>query len=160
MGIKINKGFSIVELGVSIIIVSIFVLISLPVFKETISSLQFENLAQRIVSFLRYAQELAVTQNKPYKLEVYKDEKRLFLVTDEKTQRGKELIIPRDYTFSTEILILVFNPVGGIEILNKEMDPLKGTLLKGAFKLKDKRGREAGIELWSYAGNVIYKRKK
>lgn len=160
MGIKINKGFSILELWISIVIVSILVGISLPLFRETFSSLQFENFVHKIISFMRYAQEMAITHNKAYKMEVYKEEKRLVLILDEKKQEGKEFKFAKDYNFDTEILILVFNPVGGIEILNKEMNPLKGTLLKSAFKLEDKRGREAEIEIWSYAGNVIYRRKK
>ncbi|MCM8765692.1 MAG: prepilin-type N-terminal cleavage/methylation domain-containing protein [Candidatus Omnitrophica bacterium] len=156
----INKGFSLTELWMSIVIVSLLVAISLPLFRETFSALQFENSANKIVSLLRYAQELAVTRNKPYKMEVYKEEKRLVLIFDEKREEGKEFKLAEGYDLATEILILVFNPVGGIEILNKEMDPLKGTLLKSAFRLKDKRGREAEIEIWSYSGNVLYRRKK
>jgi type II secretory pathway pseudopilin PulG len=154
---KTAPALTIVEIIVAVTIASILIILSIPIFKGAYASFRFENSANKIVSLMRYAQEIAVTEQEPYKMELYPQENKFQLVLDEKTQKMRELVVPRDYEVDTDILILVFNPVGGIEILNREMDPLKGTLSVGSIKLKDRKGHAAEIELWSYSGNITFK---
>lgn len=112
-----KKGFTIAELMVSISIVTLIILISIPVFITYQKGSKLKSEARLLVSNLRLAQQLAVTEQKIYNFVIYPVTKKYQIVNSETSTIYKEVTLDNEVNIS-EISGLTnntaqFNPTGG-----------------------------------------------
>jgi len=100
----IRKGFSLIEFLIVISIIGILVGISIPVFKQFQPSLQLNGAVRNLVTDLRYTQQLTVTEQVEYCLQLFKSEKKYQIIQCGETQPIKEVSLPG------EIIELTINP--------------------------------------------------
>lgn len=74
--IKKQSGLTLIELLIVIFIVGILVLIGSPAFKNFQPGLQLRSAARDLISDLRYVQQLAITEQLEYCLQIFPSEKK------------------------------------------------------------------------------------
>ncbi|MDD2807072.1 MAG: hypothetical protein PHW95_00940 [Patescibacteria group bacterium] len=113
-----KRGFTIAELMVSISIVILITIISIPVFITYQKSSKLKSEARLMVSNLRLAQQLAVTEQKIYDFVIYPVTKKYQIINSTTGTVYKEASLDGEINIS-EISGLTnntvqFNPTGGV----------------------------------------------
>jgi len=118
----VNKqGFTLLEIMLVAIILGVLITLSVPNFKNTYSTLEFDNTTKNIFQLMKYAQEKAILQKCYYKF-VFSERKYWIEkgISLEKFHRpsdktGKIQIIPDKININPDDFSLIFAPDGNIE---------------------------------------------
>ncbi|MCK4462842.1 MAG: prepilin-type N-terminal cleavage/methylation domain-containing protein [Candidatus Omnitrophica bacterium] len=120
---KYLTGFTLIELVLVILLISILVALSTPLFRRTFSDLELRNTAFNITKLINYAQEMAIIERTNYKLnfDFKKGKYHLtYLVATEDTpvyekiegRHGKTFLVPRGLTLEGKKDEIIFYPDG------------------------------------------------
>ncbi len=113
-----KKSFTLVEILVVIGILGILVSISIPIMRNFQPGLQLRNSTQEIISDLRYAQQLTITQQREYCVRFFPAEKKYQIIQCEATQFLKEKVLPQEIkTLSISVFTnneIRYNPYGAV----------------------------------------------
>ena len=86
-----RRGFTLVELVLVILLISILVGLSTPLFKRTFSDLELRNISLDIAKMINYAQEMAIVDKIKYKLNFNIDRGEFWIAG----RHGKKITLPR-----------------------------------------------------------------
>ncbi len=150
--VKNEHSFSLIELIIVSIIISILAMLALVNFKGFYTKGEFENTVDGLVSFIRQSQTYAVTEWARKAMVVLPDEKRLVINLSEDDIR--EFKLPDHYSIESDVVKIVFDSSGGFDLVDAD-DPDVDIKTNGWIKIKDDiTGDKARIELWGFGGNV------
>lgn len=118
-----KKGFTFIELMLVVITIGIILGLSIPLFRRTFTDLQLENLTQSMAQLMRYAQERAIVERFPYRINFDFDKGRYWVAVgsdafDPNTfQRlggrfGRVYVVPNGISIDGEDGALTFYPDG------------------------------------------------
>ena len=119
--LNINKGFTLIELLLVILIISVTLGISNPLFRNTFNTIKLNSTGQEIASLIRYAQEQAITQKSitRFNLDVGEGNYRLTqkggaaeVFTALEGKFGKTYSIPQDIKVKSQQESIDFYPDG------------------------------------------------
>ncbi len=114
-----KKSFTLVEILVVIGILGILVSISIPIMRNFQPGLQLRNSTQEIISDLRYAQQLTITQQREYCVRFFPAEKKYQIIQCGSSEFLSEISLPdgiRSITtsgFTNDEI--EFNPYGAVK---------------------------------------------
>jgi Tfp pilus assembly protein FimT len=151
-----RKSFTVVEVLITAIIISLLVILGIPNFRKAYRRLKFENTVQRIYSFCHYGYNHALTKRKLLLMEIKPDENELVLKLGK--SQNKILQIPDNYSIESDLSKVGFGYFDSFELhdfdsSNKQMKP------DGYIKLKDENsGWEAEIHFYAYWGGIVLKK--
>jgi len=124
LGSKLKKsGFTLIELVLVILLVSIITALSTPLFRRTFSDLTIKNASFDMGKMINYTQEMAIIDRVMYKLNL-NFEKESYWITKEthseegvvykriKGRFGKIFILPRRFSLRSNKKEIVFYPDG------------------------------------------------
>ncbi|MCD6459239.1 prepilin-type N-terminal cleavage/methylation domain-containing protein [bacterium] len=80
-GATSKRGFTLLELSMVILIISIIVAISTPKFRSTFQTIQFRNTVYNIVKLMNYARDRAIIERKPFRVRFFEDDSSFCLET-------------------------------------------------------------------------------
>ncbi|MEW6536155.1 MAG: prepilin-type N-terminal cleavage/methylation domain-containing protein [Candidatus Auribacterota bacterium] len=69
-----TAGFTLIELSVVVLILSIIVVAAVPRFRSTYETIKFRNTVYNIVKLMYYARDRAIIERKPYRVRFFKDD--------------------------------------------------------------------------------------
>ena len=105
-----QKGFTLIDLTIAIVILGILAMIVTPQFSSMISESKLNGAANEVVSALEYAKNLAVTHQRPFAVKVFvASERNQFTVRDVRYANNPDLhldAVPPVYSYGR-----VFNPI-------------------------------------------------
>ena len=81
-----KKAFTLIELLIVVVIVSILVVITVPRFRGSFEFIRFENSVRNFTKLVRYGQDLAVIYRRHYRLKVEEREGAFWLEHEGKTK--------------------------------------------------------------------------
>ncbi|MCB1194590.1 GspH/FimT family pseudopilin [bacterium] len=84
IGLKANKrgfGFTLIELTMVVLVLSIIVSIAVPRFRKTYETIKFRNTAYNIVKLMSYARDRAIIERRPFRVE-FSDEEDAFWLAE------------------------------------------------------------------------------
>ncbi len=90
-----DQGFTLIELIVVVLVISLAVGLAYPSLSRGTSSLHLRTSARDVLNTFRYAREKAVTEQSGMCVAVYKD-KQQFVLTDNFGEGNRSYILPRD----------------------------------------------------------------
>jgi len=145
-------GFTLIELIIVGIIVSILVMMSLVSFRGFYRATEFENTVDKIVSFIKNAQTMAVSEWRGKNVVILPDKNKLIL---ELEGDNAEFELPYDYSMESDVIGLSFDGMGGFDCIDAE----DSSIAKSScwIEVKNSDGDEAKIELWGYGGYIKVK---
>jgi type II secretory pathway pseudopilin PulG len=158
---KINKlnmarGISAIEVMIVGIITAIIITVAVVNFRGVMQSSLLENTAQKVISFLHYAQTYSVTKWRQIIVEILPDEKMLVMKLDE--QESKEFILPNKFSMESDVSKLMFDYSGSFDLYDAN-DPKNMNKLTGKITVIDDEARKADIDLWGFGGYIRIKSK-
>ncbi|MCH7504760.1 prepilin-type N-terminal cleavage/methylation domain-containing protein [PVC group bacterium] len=112
-----KKAFTLIELLIVVVIVSILVVITVPRFRGSFEFIRFENSVRNFTKLVRYGQDLAVIYRRHYRLKVEEREGAFWLEHEGKTKGrfekvsgkwGKKYFIPSFVDLKTDKKEYVF----------------------------------------------------
>lgn len=111
-----KKGFTLVEFSISVIIVSLIILVSIPMFVNYQKNTKLKSEARVLATNLRLAQQLAITEQIIYNLTLYPDSNEYKIINSQTSAVVKTVPIDSEVTIS-QIKALTantakFNPTG------------------------------------------------
>ena len=80
-GLTNKRGFTLLELSMVILVVSIVVAISTPRFRSTYQTIQFRNTVYNIVKLMNYARDRAIIERQPFRVHFSEDDGSFCLET-------------------------------------------------------------------------------
>lgn len=92
--LKSSKGFTFIELLIAISVIGILTLISVPTFRTIQPTLQLSGVSRELISDLRYAQQITVTEQVEYCVLFFPTDKKYQIIRCGGTQPIKEKIFP------------------------------------------------------------------
>lgn len=118
-----SKGFTLIELVLVIILISVITALSAPLFSRTFSDLVIRNTALDMAKMINYAQEMAIIEKSNYKLNIdsekakywitrYKPAEEGFLYERIKGRYGKMFFLPRGLALTCDKSGALFYPDG------------------------------------------------
>jgi len=116
-----QKGFTLVELILVILLVSVIVGISTPLFRRTFSGLELKNSSHNIVKLINYVQEMSIIDKLSYKINFAFDQGTFWITRrGEDTEIFEKLVgkygrifsLPRGISISGEKQAITFYPDG------------------------------------------------
>lgn len=117
-------GFTLLELLVVVLIISVTLGLTTPIFRKTFSNIQLTSTGSEMVSLMRYAHERAIVEKIILRLNLAKDGTSFWLtkkITDEEVfdkldgKFGREFILPKDLKIESKVDSLDFYPDGEID---------------------------------------------
>ncbi|MCM8765697.1 MAG: prepilin-type N-terminal cleavage/methylation domain-containing protein [Candidatus Omnitrophica bacterium] len=153
-----KKGFTIIELFLVIAIMSIMVILYLANFSGFIRGRRFEDCLNRVINFLRYGQEYALTRYEDIWMDVLAKENKFVLKLSE--EKEKEFVIPPGYRMETKLRQVIFERMGGIGVFDQPVKKGEAVPTKIVEKIKvidEKTKRVATLEIWGYGGLIFLK---
>lgn len=93
---KLIKGFSLVEILISLAIIGIVASISIPYIRTAISNITLTNTAKEIVTDLRDAQQLTVGEQTPYYAQFIEETDKYQIIKESNGVIIKEKIMPSE----------------------------------------------------------------
>jgi prepilin-type N-terminal cleavage/methylation domain-containing protein len=119
MSLKIKKGVTLIELLVVIGILGILTLMSVPVFRAYGPKLGLSGSTQELVSDLRYAQQMSVTEQKEYSIKFFPADKKYQILKYGTGIILKEKILPGEIQSLTVADLtdneVVYNSYGAVK---------------------------------------------
>jgi len=135
---KIQRGFTLTEILIVIGIIVVLIGISIPVFRQFQPTLQLSGAVRTLVTNLRYAQQLAVTEQVNHCLQLFLTERKYQIIQCDQTEPLLEITLPDEISsFSATGFTsnkIEFNPYGAV----KE---------KGDITLKNTEGKAKTIDV-------------
>ena len=120
-----KNSYTLVELLLVVIILSIIAGIAIPSFRKTYLNLELDNSANNLALLMRYAQAHSVLERRIYRLNFDLREKRCWLTKQLEgapntfeavsSRLGKSLILPKDIEIESESEFVNFYPDGKID---------------------------------------------
>jgi prepilin-type N-terminal cleavage/methylation domain-containing protein len=118
-----NSGFTLVELILVILLISILTGLSTPLFRKTLSGLVLKNASFDLAQFINYAREMAIVEKTPHKLNLDFENGKYWItryaVSEEgvlykrvKGRYGREYFLPRGLGFTADKKEFIFYPDG------------------------------------------------
>lgn len=111
-------GFTLIELSLVVLIISIIVVIATPRFRGTYETIKFRSSVYNLVKLMNYARERAVIERKPFRIHFFEENMAFCLETipkqedDEKDQDeeftavagslGKKIVFPKGVEFDID----------------------------------------------------------
>jgi len=154
--VRDRRSFSAIEVMIVGVIMVIIFTVAVVNFQGIFKSAGFENTAQKVVSFLRYAQTYAVTHQKQYTMDILPDENKLVVKLDDDKELKLEL--PENYSMETDAAKIVFGYTGGFDIADAN-DPKNFNKTVGTITITNKEGKQAKVEFWAFGGYIRVKSK-
>ena len=119
-------GFTLLELILVVVIIIILVSLSTPLFRRTFSDLELKNTSFNIAKLVNYAQEMAIIEKVPHKLNFDFEEKQYWISKKNTTgegpdftrltgKRGRTLSLPQGLHFTGKTYEITFYPDGSCE---------------------------------------------
>jgi type II secretory pathway pseudopilin PulG len=144
ISLKSKESFTLIEVIIIVIIMSILLISALPNTRGVIRKLKTERQVYSIVTFLRYAQELAVRKLfEKAVVTLYPEEGELTLSWEKKPKVLKKLKLPSEIEFTSNAKGLYFDGFGNIFISNEK----KTYLINTTIDVKDKYGKKYRINI-------------
>ncbi len=84
-----KRGFTLLELSMVILVISIIVAIATPKFKATYQTIQFRNTVYNLVKIMNYARDRAIVEGKPFRVHFFEDEGSFCLETIPETEEDE-----------------------------------------------------------------------
>lgn len=153
-----KKGFTVIELFLVIAIMAVMVIILFANFQGFILGRRFEDCLNRVINFLRYGQEYALTRYDDIWMDVLPEENKFVLKLSE--DKEKEFVIPSGYQMETKLRQVIFERMGGIGVFDRPVKKGEAVPTKVVEKIKvidEKTRRVATIEIWGYGGLIFIK---
>lgn len=76
-----RSGFTLIELSLVALVISIIVAIATPQFRATFETIKFRNTAFNLVKLMNYARDRAIIERKPFRIHFFEDEGSFCLET-------------------------------------------------------------------------------
>ncbi len=83
-------GFTLIELSLVVLIISIIVVIATPRFRATYETIKFRSSVYNLVKLMNYARERAVIERKQFRIHFFEDEMAFCLETTVKNDEDKK----------------------------------------------------------------------
>jgi prepilin-type N-terminal cleavage/methylation domain-containing protein len=140
-----KKAFTLLELLIVLIVVSILSILILPGLSRKYQSIKFENYSYQVLGFLKLAQNQALKEGRPLLLEIRPE--RFLLLLDEVELRS--LKVPDAYRINSELSKLEVFPSGQLRLYSDSEILGEGNIwLESRFeKIK--------IVIWPSSGNIF-----
>lgn len=135
----IKKSFTLIELLIIISVIGIITAVSIPAFRFFQPTLQLNSISREIVSDLRYAQQLTITEQTEYCLKFFLAEKKYQIIQCETAEVLKEKFLPDEIATLTVFGFtddqVRYNPYGavaeaGTTTLENSKGQIKNILVK------------------------------
>ena len=121
--IKKRAGFTLVELILVILLLSVITAISSPLFKKTFQNLQVRNAALNMAKIAGFAREMAIIEGANYKLKIDPKSRSFWLTklvySPDKSEykriggkQGRKFFLPKDVRIDSEKKEIIFYPDG------------------------------------------------
>jgi len=162
-----KRAFTLIEVLLVALLLGIMAMVALPNLSNAYKKFAAEREINNIVSFLKYAQELAVKKreildtktgavNKLPQVEIKSEGRELILKYMKEDKILRKLEISPRFKISTETPIMIFDGWGSIAIFGEEKD---AQLINGIISVTDNRGKEYEIQVYS-TGYINFGSKK
>jgi len=135
----IRNSFTLIELLIIISVIGIITIISIPAFRFFQPTLQLNSISREIISDLRYAQQLSITEQIEYCVRFFPIEKKYKIIQCETAEILKEKPLPNEITTLTVTGFtdnqVRYNPYGavaeaGTTTLENSKGQIKNILVK------------------------------
>lgn len=159
LGSKLKKGgFTLIELVLVILLVSIITALSTPLFRRTFSDLTIKNASFDMSKMINYTQEMAIIDRVTYKLNLSFEKKSYWITKETSSEKGtiykrikgrfgKAFFLPRGYSLKSGKKELMFYPDGRSD--------------EAKIRIRDEKSRnERIIEVKGFGGRVTVKAAK
>ncbi|MCM8778932.1 MAG: prepilin-type N-terminal cleavage/methylation domain-containing protein [Candidatus Omnitrophica bacterium] len=153
-----KKAFTVLELMLVIGIMAVLAILVLANFSGFIRGRKFEDCLNRVINFLRYGQEYALTRYDDIWMDVLPKENKFVLKLSE--EKEKRFVIPPGYRMETKLRQVIFERMGGIGVFDRPVKKGEAVPTKIVEKIKvidEKTKRIATIEIWGYGGLIFLK---
>lgn len=113
-----RKGFTLIEMLIIIGIIAVLVGIGIPVFRSFQPVIQLNGAVRDLVTDLRYAQQIAITEQVNHCLQLFLTEKKYQIVQCGQTQPLLEVVLPNEVEFLSANFTddkVEFNPYGAVK---------------------------------------------
>lgn len=119
-----HRGFTLLELLFVIIIIAILATISSVSFRKTFNSLQLNNSALELQSFINYLSQRAVVERKNIYLNIDDEKGEYWAMVKNEEKRIRTFTIPAGIKIETETKQIIFYPDGTIDsVIIKLINP-------------------------------------
>lgn len=137
--IKHKYGFTLIEIGISITILTVMATIGFPYFRTQLQNLKLSNAAKDLIIDLRYAQQLTVSEQDIFYLKIYPELSQYKIIKESSSQTIKAATLPsnvifHDIGFSDNKV--VFNYYGAVTVSGVII--LKHTITDKTFSIEVK----------------------
>ncbi|OGY43142.1 MAG: hypothetical protein A3J62_03520 [Candidatus Buchananbacteria bacterium RIFCSPHIGHO2_02_FULL_38_8] len=136
--IRKKDGLSVVELVVTLLIISLITVISIPLFVNYQKTTKLRSEAQLLATNLRLAQQLAITEQIIYDLVLLPDVNKYQIVNSETSQINKTV------TLNPEVSI---NEINGFSANTIRFNPIGGVIEDGYIILVNTRNAASTIQI-------------
>jgi len=156
-----KKGFTLIELLSVIIILSLFVIVSLPSLANTARNFYFRNKVKQVESLLRFIKKLSITEQRTYQVRLNPNTNTLEILKAEMEYSHLKLKKVRDSMLRSRLLgkdVFFKAKSGYAELLNTQSITFNadGSLSHSEFYIYDKNNRGAKF-LTTLSGQIILK---
>lgn len=119
-----KTGFTLLELLVVVLIISISLGLTTPIFRKTFSNIQLTSISSEVLSLMRYAHERAIVEKAILRFNLSEDGKTFWLTKKRADEEifdklngkfGREFTLPKDLKIESKIEAVDFYPDGEID---------------------------------------------
>ena len=128
-GFSTNKGFTVIELMISIAVLAIITSLALPSYRAIIEKRQVTSGAEQLTAFLSAAQMEAVKRNQPVAIACTKGSGRCeaLLLADEDDKADESLRVLEFADLKADVVDVVYGRTGAERVT---FDPVRGMLIQ------------------------------
>lgn len=149
-------GYTLIELTLVILLISVLIGLSTPLFRRTFSELELKNTSYDLAKLINYAQALAVADGASYRMNFNFDKGQYWITkvdTKKETEAyvrikdryGRVFSVPEGYTLEAKEKLITFYPDGHCDkTVLKVLDP-KG---RGYAIIAEKSGNHVEVKVY------------